>query len=93
MSNHTANGELDDYLEGLLHDAGVEIDVATVTVVTSAAPVAAEADLAQADDLALAEPPVQATAAPQVSAPVLSAEAIAADFLAEWTPTRRSARQ
>ncbi|MCF8796109.1 chemotaxis protein CheW [Xanthomonas campestris] len=83
MSNHTANGELDDYLEGLLHDAGVEIDVATVTVVTSAAPVAAEADLAQADDLALAEPPVQATAAPQVSAPVLSAEAIAADFLAE----------
>lgn len=25
MSNHTANGELDDYLEGLLHDAGVEI--------------------------------------------------------------------
>ncbi|MEQ7420143.1 chemotaxis protein CheW [Xanthomonas campestris pv. campestris] len=83
MSNHTANGELDDYLEGLLHDAGVEIDVATVTAVASAAPVAAEADLAQADDLALAEPPVQATAAPQVSAPVLSAEAIAADFLAE----------
>ncbi|MEA9789581.1 chemotaxis protein CheW [Xanthomonas campestris pv. raphani] len=83
MSNHTANGELDDYLEGLLHDAGVEIDVATVTAVASAAPLAAEADLAQADDLALAEPPVQATAAPQVSAPVLSAEAIAADFLAE----------
>ncbi|MDC8747731.1 chemotaxis protein CheW [Xanthomonas campestris] len=83
MSNHTANGELDDYLEGLLHDAGVEIDVATVTAVASAAPVAAEADLAQADDLAVAEPPVQATAAPQVSAPVLSAEAIAADFLAE----------
>lgn len=45
MSNHTANGELDDYLEGLLHDAGVEIDVATVTAVASAAPVAAEADL------------------------------------------------
>ncbi|MEA9473177.1 chemotaxis protein CheW [Xanthomonas campestris] len=83
MSNHTANGELDDYLEGLLHDAGVEIDVATVTAVASAAPLAAEADLAQADDLALAEPSVQATAAPQVSAPVLSAEAIAADFLAE----------
>lgn len=83
MSNHTANGELDDYLEGLLHDAGVEIDVATVTAVASAAPLAAEADLAQADDLALAEPPVQATAAPKVSAPVLSAEAIAADFLAE----------
>ncbi|WP_285447265.1 chemotaxis protein CheW [Xanthomonas sp. LMC-A-07] len=83
MSNHTANGELDDYLEGLLHDAGVEIDVATVTAVASAAPLAAEADLAQADDLALAEPPVQATAAAQVSAPVLSAEAIAADFLAE----------
>ncbi|MEA9828481.1 chemotaxis protein CheW [Xanthomonas campestris pv. raphani] len=83
MSNHTANGELDDYLEGLLHDAGVEIDVATVTAVASAAPLAAEADLAQADDLALAEPPVQATAAPLVSAPVLSAEAIAADFLAE----------
>ncbi|MEB1303461.1 chemotaxis protein CheW [Xanthomonas campestris] len=83
MSNHTANGELDDYLEGLLHDAGVEIDVATVTAVASAAPVAAEADLAQADDLAVAEPPVQATAAAQVSAPVLSAEAIAADFLAE----------
>lgn len=38
MSNHTANGELDDYLEGLLHDAGVEIDVATVTAVASAAP-------------------------------------------------------
>ncbi|MCC5070209.1 chemotaxis protein CheW [Xanthomonas campestris] len=83
MSNHTANGELDDYLEGLLHDAGVEIDVATVTAVASAAPLAAEADLAQADDLALAEPPVLATAAAQVSAPVLSAEAIAADFLAE----------
>ncbi|MEA9759921.1 chemotaxis protein CheW [Xanthomonas campestris pv. raphani] len=83
MSNHTANGELDDYLEGLLHDAGVEIDVATVTAVASAAPLAAEADLAQADDLALAEPPVQATAAPLVSAPVLSAKAIAADFLAE----------
>ncbi|MEA9752033.1 chemotaxis protein CheW [Xanthomonas campestris pv. raphani] len=83
MSNHTANGELDDYLEGLLHDAGVEIDVATVTAVASAAPLAAEADLAQADDLALAELPVQATAAPLVSAPVLSAEAIAADFLAE----------
>ena len=83
MSNHTANGELDDYLEGLLHDAGVEIDVATVTAVASAAPLAAEADLAQADDLALAEPSVQATAAPQVSDPVLSAEAIAADFLAE----------
>ncbi|MEA9559629.1 chemotaxis protein CheW [Xanthomonas campestris] len=83
MSNHTANGELDDYLEGLLHDAGVEVDVATVTAVASAAPLAAEADLAQADDLALAQPPVQATAAPLVSAPVLSAEAIAADFLAE----------
>ncbi|MCF8826662.1 chemotaxis protein CheW [Xanthomonas campestris] len=83
MSNHTANGELDDYLEGLLHDAGIEIDVATVTAVASAAPVAAEADLARADDLAVAEPPVQATAAAQVSTPVLSAEAIAADFLAE----------
>ena len=83
MSNHTANGELDDYLEGLLHDAGVEIDVATVTAVASAALLAAEADLVLADDLALAEPSVQATAAPQVSAPVLSAEAIAADFLAE----------
>ncbi|MBO9777126.1 chemotaxis protein CheW, partial [Xanthomonas phaseoli pv. dieffenbachiae] len=89
MSNPTANGELDDYLEGLLHDAGVEIvappAAAAATVETPA--------LAHAD-LALAEPPVETAAAPEAAtvseaatsnaiAAVRSADAIAADFLAE----------
>ncbi|RBB17000.1 chemotaxis protein CheW, partial [Xanthomonas oryzae pv. oryzae] len=55
MSNPTANGELDDYLEGLLHDAGVEI------VAPPAAVAVETAALAHAD-LALAAPPVQAAA-------------------------------
>ncbi|QBG96112.1 chemotaxis protein CheW [Xanthomonas oryzae] len=87
MSNTTANGELDDYLEGLLHDAGVEI------VAPPAAVAVETAALAHAD-LALAEPPVQAAALPEAAAvseaatsnaiaAVLSADAIAADFLAE----------
>ncbi|ALS94983.1 chemotaxis protein CheW [Xanthomonas oryzae] len=87
MSNPTANGELDDYLEGLLHDAGVEI------VAPPAAVAVETAALAHAD-LALAEPPVQAAALPEAAAvseaatsnaiaAVLSADAIAADFLAE----------
>ncbi|MFC7521820.1 chemotaxis protein CheW [Xanthomonas populi] len=81
MSNHTANGELDDYLEGLLHDAGVEIPAA-VTADVATANIAAATALADAD-VALAEPPVQLAAAPQVMTAVFSAEAIAADFLAE----------
>lgn len=87
MSNPTANGALDDYLEGLLHDAGVEI------VAPPAAVAVETAALAHAD-LALAEPPVQAAALPEAAAvseastsnaiaAVLSADAIAADFLAE----------
>ncbi|MCE4311454.1 chemotaxis protein CheW [Xanthomonas hortorum pv. vitians] len=88
MSNHTANGELDDYLEGLLHDAGVEIPAAVtaaaVTAAVATADIAATPALADTDaDVALAEPPVQAVAVPEAIAPVLSAEAIAADFLAE----------
>ena len=63
MSNHTANGELDDYLEGLLHDAGVEIPAAT-----AAAPAASEAPAPADADVALAEPPVQAAAAPEAAA-------------------------
>ncbi|RBK70093.1 chemotaxis protein CheW, partial [Xanthomonas oryzae pv. oryzae] len=55
MSNPTANGELDDYLEDLLHDAGVEI-------VAPPAAVAVEAAALAHADLALAEPPVQAAA-------------------------------
>ncbi|MCC8539686.1 chemotaxis protein CheW [Xanthomonas axonopodis pv. poinsettiicola] len=70
MSNHTANGELDDYLEGLLHDAGVEIPAAAPVV---AEPPAALAAFDQAD-VAVAEPPAAAVASP---------EAIAADLLAE----------
>ncbi|MFO3703824.1 chemotaxis protein CheW [Xanthomonas codiaei] len=70
MSNHTANGELDDYLEGLLHDAGVEIPAAAPAV---AEPPAALAAFDQAD-VAVAEPPAAAVASP---------EAIAADLLAE----------
>ncbi|MDI9069001.1 chemotaxis protein CheW [Xanthomonas oryzae] len=87
MSNPTANGELDDYLEGLLHDAGVEI------VAPPAAVAVETAALAHAD-LALAAPPVQAAALPEAAAvseaatsnaiaAVLGADAIAADFLAE----------
>ncbi|SYZ62192.1 MULTISPECIES: chemotaxis protein CheW [Xanthomonas] len=88
MSNHTANGELDDYLEGLLHDAGVEPTAPAATATVAAAPATAEADVT------LAEAPVQADAAPEAAAvseaatsnaiaAVLSADAIAADFLAE----------
>ncbi|AZR27402.1 chemotaxis protein CheW [Xanthomonas vasicola pv. arecae] len=81
MSNSTANGELDDYLEGLLHDAGVEI-LAPPAASAIEAPTLAHADVA------LAEPPVQAAALPEAAASdaiaaVLSADAIAADFLAE----------
>ncbi|MCC8555011.1 chemotaxis protein CheW [Xanthomonas hortorum] len=88
MSNHTANGELDDYLEGLLHDAGVEIPAAVtaaaVTAAVATADIAAAPALADTDaDVALAEPPVQAVTVPEAIIPVLSAEAIAADFLAE----------
>ncbi|KEZ99194.1 chemotaxis protein [Xanthomonas vasicola pv. vasculorum NCPPB 895] len=81
MSNPTANGELDDYLEGLLHDAGVEI-LAPPAASAIEAPTLAHADVA------LAEPPVHAAALPEAAtsnaiAAVLSADAIAADFLAE----------
>ncbi|KFA28678.1 chemotaxis protein CheW [Xanthomonas vasicola] len=81
MSNPTANGELDNYLEGLLHDAGVEI-LAPPAAAAIEAPTLAHADVA------LAEPPVQAAALPEAAtsnaiAAVLSADAIAADFLAE----------
>ncbi|AOD14946.1 chemotaxis protein CheW [Xanthomonas fragariae] len=77
MSNHSANGEMDDYLEGLLHDAGIEIPAPPAIADIAAAQVLADADVA------LAESPVQIAAAPQAAATVLSAEAIAADFLAE----------
>ncbi|USJ00608.1 chemotaxis protein CheW [Xanthomonas prunicola] len=90
MSNPTANGELDDYLEGLLHDAGVEI----LAPPAAAAIAAVETPALAHADLALAEPPVQAAALPEAAAAsqaatsnaiaaVLSADAIAADFLAE----------
>ncbi|PPV04863.1 chemotaxis protein [Xanthomonas bromi] len=90
MTNTTANGELDDYLEGLLHDAGVEI-VAPPTAATEAT---VETPALAHADIALAEPSVQAAALPEAAAvseaatsnaiaSVLSAEAIAADFLAE----------
>lgn len=89
MSNSTANGELDDYLEGLLHDAGVEIVAPpAATAATVDTPPIADADLA------LAEPPVETAALPEAAtvseaatsnaiAAVRSADAIAADFLAE----------
>ncbi|QOY21689.1 chemotaxis protein CheW [Xanthomonas citri] len=89
MSNPTANGELDDYLEGLLHDAGVEIVAPpAATAATGDTPAIAHADLA------LAEPPVETAALPEAAtvseaatsnaiAAVRSADAIAADFLAE----------
>ncbi|PPU75311.1 chemotaxis protein [Xanthomonas cucurbitae] len=70
MSNHTANGELDDYLEGLLHDVGVE----TPAIAAAAAQPPALQAASDASDVALAEPPVVATASPEV---------IAADLLAE----------
>ncbi|MDG4491631.1 chemotaxis protein CheW [Xanthomonas vesicatoria] len=77
MSNHTANGELDDYLEGLLHDAGVEIpDAVTSTPVaaTPAAEPAAALAMSEASDVAVAEAPVSVAATPEV---------IAADLLAD----------
>ncbi|PPT78644.1 chemotaxis protein [Xanthomonas arboricola pv. populi] len=77
MSNHTANGELDDYLEGLLHDTGVEIPAPAATVTAAAAPADA--------DVALAEPPVQTAAATEVAAvsEAATSNPIPADFLAE----------
>ncbi|OQP78806.1 chemotaxis protein [Xanthomonas phaseoli pv. syngonii LMG 9055] len=89
MSNPAANGELDDYLEGLLHDAGVEI----VAPPAAAAAIVETPALAHAD-LALAEPPVETAAVPEAAtvseaatsnaiAAARSADAIAADFLAE----------
>ncbi|MCC4605021.1 chemotaxis protein CheW [Xanthomonas campestris] len=54
MSNHTANGELDDYLEGLLHDAGVEIPAAVASTPV-AAPIAAEPTAEPAATLATIE--------------------------------------
>lgn len=84
MSNHTANGELDDYLEGLLHDAGVEIPAAvasTPVAVPIAAEPAAEPAAALAaiedSDLAVADAPVAVAAPPDV---------IAADLLADMRP-------
>ncbi|MBZ3269607.1 chemotaxis protein CheW, partial [Xanthomonas perforans] len=89
MSNPTANGELDDYLEGLLHDAGVEsVAPPAATAATVETPALAHADLA------LAEPPVETAALPEAAtvseaatsnaiAAARSADAIAADFLAE----------
>ncbi|MCC4620787.1 chemotaxis protein CheW [Xanthomonas cassavae CFBP 4642] len=77
MSNHTANGELDDYLEGLLHDAGVELPAAVastpVAVPLAAEPAAALATI-EDSDVAVADAPVAVAATP---------EAIAADFVAE----------
>ncbi len=77
MSNHTANGELDDYLEGLLHDAGVEIPAAVANTAV-AAPLPAEPAAALAtiedSDVAVADAPVAAAATPEV---------IAADLLAD----------
>ncbi|NIK00670.1 chemotaxis protein CheW [Xanthomonas cannabis] len=99
MSNHTANGELDDYLEGLLHDAGVEAPAAVA--VTSAAEPPVMLAASDEDTVALADAPVAITATPEViaadlladmhsdpafGAPVVAAPSaadIAADFLAE----------
>ncbi|KTF36282.1 chemotaxis protein CheW [Xanthomonas vesicatoria] len=77
MSNHTANGELDDYLEGLLHDAGVEIpDAVTSTPVAATPAVEPAAALATSEDsdVAVAEAPAPVAATPEV---------IAADLLAD----------
>ncbi|MCC8625758.1 chemotaxis protein CheW [Xanthomonas vesicatoria] len=77
MSNHTANGELDDYLEGLLHDAGVEMpDAVTSTPVaaTPAAEPAAALAMSEDSDVAVAEAPAPVAATPEV---------IAADLLAD----------
>ncbi|WP_115512902.1 MULTISPECIES: chemotaxis protein CheW [Xanthomonas] len=77
MSNHTANGELDDYLEGLLHDAGVEIPATVASTpaaaTLAAAPAAALATIEETD-VAVAEAPVAVAATPEV---------IAADLLAD----------
>ncbi|MBB5863026.1 chemotaxis protein CheW [Xanthomonas sp. 3058] len=77
MSNHTANGELDDYLEGLLHDGDVQVFAPVAVAEPIAAAVLADADLA------LAEPPVQRADVPDAISAVVSAEAITTDFLAE----------
>ncbi|MCS3811020.1 chemotaxis protein CheW [Xanthomonas sp. 4461] len=77
MSNHTANGELDDYLEGLLHDAGVEIPaVVANTAVAALLPAEPAAALATIEDsdVAVADAPVAVAATPEV---------IAADLLAD----------
>jgi len=87
MSNHTANGALEDYLEGLLHDAGVEsvAPPAMATVAIGQAPALAHAAIM------LTEPSVQTAATPEATAiseaattnaiaAVMSAEAIAADL-------------
>ncbi|MBB4593614.1 chemotaxis protein CheW [Xanthomonas cannabis] len=99
MSNHTANGELDDYLEGLLHDAGVEAPAAVAVAGAAEPPVMLAAS--DEDTVALADAPVAITATPEViaadlladmhsdpafGAPVVAAPSaadIAADFLAE----------
>ncbi|WP_311266570.1 MULTISPECIES: chemotaxis protein CheW [unclassified Xanthomonas] len=77
MSNHTANGELDDYLEGLLHDAGVEMPATVASTpaaaTLAAAPAAALATIEETD-VAVAEAPVAVAATPEV---------IAADLLAD----------
>ncbi|MCS3744780.1 purine-binding chemotaxis protein CheW [Xanthomonas arboricola] len=96
MSNHTANGELDDYLEGLLHDAGVEIPAAVASTPV-AAPLPAEPAAALAtiedSDVAVADAPVAVAATPEVIAadlladmrsdPALAAPAIAAPSAAD----------
>ncbi|MCC8441045.1 chemotaxis protein CheW [Xanthomonas cannabis] len=99
MSNHTANGELDDYLEGLLHDAGVEAPAAVAVAGAAEPPVMLAAS--DEDTVALADAPEAITATPEViaadlladmhsdpafGAPVVAAPSaadIAADFLAE----------
>ncbi|WP_101062274.1 chemotaxis protein CheW [Xanthomonas citri] len=99
MSNHTANGELDDYLEGLLHDAGVEAPAAVAVAGAAEPPVMLAAS--DEDTVALADAQVAITATPEViaadlladmhsdpafGAPVVAAPSaahIAADFLAE----------
>ncbi|MEA9565223.1 chemotaxis protein CheW [Xanthomonas sp. WHRI 8932A] len=77
MSNHTANGELDDYLEGLLHDAGVDIPAAVASTPSAAtlaaAPAAALATIEETD-VAVAEAPVAVAATPEVIAAGLLAD-------------------
>ncbi|MBB3805154.1 purine-binding chemotaxis protein CheW [Xanthomonas arboricola] len=74
MSNHTANGELDDYLEGLLHDAGVEAPAAVAVASAGAAEPPVMLAASDEDTVALADAPVAITATPEV---------IAADLLAD----------